>query len=114
MAARRIRWSGANGSREYRTLWNREAAKQLARRHRATAGALDTKRADASFAASHRQGIVEDFTRLSRALSDVRLEELDPLAVHFEPGAGEGRKGADLPLNLHSRLAPVDSGFSLV
>ena len=42
------------------------------------------------------------------------FEQLDPLAISLEPGAGGGSEGADLPLDLLGGLAPVDPRLGLV
>ena len=112
-----------------------EPAQQLVRSHRCTSGALDDPWTNCTLAALNEQRIVQDKSviparresRFFRGLeADPRLRGGDEESTTsawsslirspfgFEPGAGRGREGADLPFDLGRRLAPVDPRLGLV
>ena len=69
--------------------------------HRCAPGALDLERPDIALTAGDSQSVVEHFARLVRCLvANGSFQQLDPLAVRLEPGAGDGVEGADLPFDL--------------
>ena len=63
-------------------------------------GALDQERADRASTAGDGQAVVQHLARRAVESATSASEQLDPLAIGLEPGAGEGGEGADLALDL--------------
>ena len=84
------------------------------RRSSRPAGALKRAAVERILAAGDDQRSVEHLAGLAGSIDALGIEQLDPLAIRFEPGAGGGGEGAHLPLDLLGGLAPVDPRLGLV